>query len=301
MARARNLKPALFKNEILGVADPLLTLLFQSLWCLADKEGRLEDRPLRIKAETFPYRENIDINGYLTELQRLGFIQRYSVNGIGLIQVVNFTKHQNPHHTEKASELPSIDSQDVVLKDVSSTTDKQPLDNGEETVPLLLIPDSLLLTPDSKPSAACAAGLNADDALFDDGMLETAKPDKPKKHDYSPEFETAWAKYPKRPGANKQDAYKAWGARIKAGVSPDVMTSGVDRYARYVEAIGTQPQYVKQAETFFGPSKHYESDWTAPKQPTASPSFSGRKGGINDFGEGRNDVSRYKDVFGGRL
>ena len=104
MARARNIKPAIFKNEILGVADPLLTILFQSLWCLADREGRLEDRPLRIKAETFPYRDGLDVNGYLTELQRSGFIQRYSIGGVALIQVVNFKKHQTPHNTEKTSE-----------------------------------------------------------------------------------------------------------------------------------------------------------------------------------------------------
>lgn len=106
MARARNLKPSLFQNEVLGTADPLLTILFQSLWCLADKEGRLEDRPLRIKAQTFPYREGIDVNGLLTELERLDFIHRYDVGGLKLIQVVNFAKHQHPHHTEKDSEYP---------------------------------------------------------------------------------------------------------------------------------------------------------------------------------------------------
>lgn len=105
MARARNIKPSLFKNELLGVADPMLTILFTSLWCLADKAGRLEDRPLRIKAETFPYRDGVDINGYLTELSRLGFIHRYVVDNLSLIQIINFDKHQNPHHTEKASEL----------------------------------------------------------------------------------------------------------------------------------------------------------------------------------------------------
>lgn len=106
MARARNIKPSLFKNELLGNADPLLTLLFVSLWTLADKSGRLEDRPLRIKAETFPYRDNIDINGYLTQLVSLGFIWRYEIDGNHFIQVIEFVKHQSPHNTEKASVLP---------------------------------------------------------------------------------------------------------------------------------------------------------------------------------------------------
>lgn len=140
MARARNIKPSLFKNEVLGVADPLLTILFESLWCLADKRGRLEDRPLRIKAETFPYREGIDINGYLTELSRLEFIHRYVIDGLAIIQIVNFEKHQNPHHTEKESELAEYSTEstgcDLTVKDT--------LKNGITPADsLLLIPDSL--------------------------------------------------------------------------------------------------------------------------------------------------------------
>jgi len=33
----------------------LARLLYPGLWMLADREGRLEDRPLRIKAEILPY------------------------------------------------------------------------------------------------------------------------------------------------------------------------------------------------------------------------------------------------------
>lgn len=153
MARARNIKPSIFKNEILGVADPLLTLLFESLWMLADKEGRLEDRPLRIKAETFPYREGLDINGYLTELQRLGFIERYTVGEVALIQVVNFKKHQTPHSTEKASELPPMEVGVVDRRGSQLCSVKPPLNNESPSVNghiNVLIPDSPLLIPDSK-------------------------------------------------------------------------------------------------------------------------------------------------------
>ena len=126
MARARNIKPALFKNELLGVADPMLTILFTSLWCLADKRGRLEDRPLRIKAETFPYREGIDINVYLTELERLKFIHRYEISGLSIIQIINFDKHQNPHKTEKDSTLPEYSEESVSC----GLTVKDTLTNG---------------------------------------------------------------------------------------------------------------------------------------------------------------------------
>jgi hypothetical protein len=153
MARARNIKPSFFTNELLGTEDPMVSLTFAGLWCLADKEGILEDRPLRIKAELFPYRENLNVNGYLTVLQRLGFIHRYVVNGVGYLQVINFEKHQCPHHTEKSKKYPKY-------QDVKDLTVKSPLSDGEKQVPTRsdslihdsLIPDSLIedsLIPDS--------------------------------------------------------------------------------------------------------------------------------------------------------
>ena len=59
MARARNIKPAFFKNETLVELPVETRLLFIGLWTLADREGRLEDRPKRIKMEIYPAkREN---------------------------------------------------------------------------------------------------------------------------------------------------------------------------------------------------------------------------------------------------
>jgi len=107
VARSRNIKPSLFKNEVLGVADPLYTILFEGLWVLADREGRLEDRPLRIKAEVFPYRDKIDMGKMLDWLQTNGFIARYQVAGKGYVQILSFAKHQNPHKNEAESELPA--------------------------------------------------------------------------------------------------------------------------------------------------------------------------------------------------
>lgn len=149
MARARNIKPSLFDNEVLGVADPLLTLLFQSLWCHADREGRLEDRPLRLKAQTFPYRDGVDCDALLSELESLGFIERYAVDGLRLIQILNFRKHQNPHHTEKPSELPPPPSmreitQALALKNGAAPADSLNTDslNRKTAKPFVPAPDT---------------------------------------------------------------------------------------------------------------------------------------------------------------
>ena len=153
--RARNIKPSFFTNELLGTYDPIIQLLFAGLWCLADRDGRLEDRPLRIKAELFPYRESMDINGYLTVLERDGFLVRYRAGGMDLIQVENFVKHQAPHHTEKSRNYPppTKENQGAARECVLT-----PLNNREHQVPTRsdsLIPDSLI--PDSKTLAVAKA------------------------------------------------------------------------------------------------------------------------------------------------
>lgn len=106
MARARLLKPGFFENEDLAKMPPHGRLLFQGLWTLADREGRLHDRPAWIKGQIFAY-ENVKVDGLLAQLDAGGFIQRYEVEGARYIQVVKFEKHQSPHVREPASTIPA--------------------------------------------------------------------------------------------------------------------------------------------------------------------------------------------------
>lgn len=115
MARARNIKPGFFANENLAECEPLARLLFAGLWCLADREGRLEDRPKRIRAELLPY-DSCDADELLNQLSKQGFITRYEVDSQKLIQVNGFTKHQMPHHKEVASTFPPIPGTPAVTR-----------------------------------------------------------------------------------------------------------------------------------------------------------------------------------------
>lgn len=147
--RARNIKPGFFKNEILGAANPLYSIVFQGLWCLADKAGRLEDRPLRIHAEINPYRDGASTVQALCWLHANHFIFRYTHGNEKYIQVLNFTKHQQPHIKEQASKIPAPEICELNQDDVQA-----PDLHGANTVlaPLIpdsLIPDSLILIPDS--------------------------------------------------------------------------------------------------------------------------------------------------------
>ena len=104
--RARNIKPAFFKSDQLAQCTFAARLLFIGLWCLADREGRLEDRPARIKMEVFPADE-ADCSALLDELEGQGLIRRYAARGLRCIQIPRFFAHQKPHANEAASQLPA--------------------------------------------------------------------------------------------------------------------------------------------------------------------------------------------------
>lgn len=105
MPRIRSLKYEYFINEDLAQTSLQARLLGLGLTTLADREGRLEDRPLRIKVMLFPY-DDVRVDDALNELQSVGFLQRYIVNNQRFIRIVNFLKHQKPHPKEAASSIP---------------------------------------------------------------------------------------------------------------------------------------------------------------------------------------------------
>jgi len=143
MARARNIKPSFFLNDDLAECDPLARLLFAGLWCIADREGRLEDRPKRIKAEILPY-DNCDVDQLLSQLAKYGFILRYEVEGNRYIQITNFSKHQNPHIKEAESIIPPPSEHDTEPdKHHTSTVQEQEQHSTFPADSLILIPDSL--------------------------------------------------------------------------------------------------------------------------------------------------------------
>lgn len=159
MARSRNIKPGFFSNEYLAELSFATRLLFIGLWTEADREGRLEDRPRRLKMALFPA-DSVDVDKMLSELDGLGFIKRYAVDGVRVIQVVNWAKHQNPHVKEAKSNLPGLpEIEPSPVETVQSTVqapdknssipaDSLSLDSG------FLIPDPL--TPSQAPASARA-------------------------------------------------------------------------------------------------------------------------------------------------
>ena len=231
MSRARNIKPGFFRNADLVELPVETRLLFIGLWGLADREGRMDDRPKQIKMEVYPA-DSFDVDAMLEQLSVSGFIERYQVNENKYIQIVNFSKHQNPHRDEKPSTIPASCKHGANTVQIGLNPDS-------------LIPESLSLNPEPKHTP-----------------VEPAKRDG---LEYPELFDEAWKHYPPRQGANKRSAFKAWNARVKSGVDGVVILRGVKRYAEYCNVAGVEERYIKHANTFFGPDEHYLSDWTPPR------------------------------------
>lgn len=155
MARARNIKPSFFTNDELGDVNPLARLLFIGMWTIADFRGCFEYKPKRLKVQLLPY-DDCDIEELVTDLEKSGFISKYTVQGRQYIKALNFTKHQNPHKNEResGSEIPDIEQADQELpKNSLNNSNLQNIENNLEqdgtdrADSLNLIPDSLNLIP----------------------------------------------------------------------------------------------------------------------------------------------------------
>lgn len=136
MARSRNIKPAFFANDDLADLNPLTRLLFVGLWTVADRNGVLEDKPRKVKAQVLPY-DDADVEAMLDQLVTAGFLKRFQVKGQSYLHIPSFEKHQNPHRGEKVL-YPAPDQHDA-------STVSAPDKYGASTV---LAPDQHSASPD---------------------------------------------------------------------------------------------------------------------------------------------------------
>lgn len=130
MARIRYLKPDFFKDEDIKELPFEARLFYQGLWVQADREGRGEDRPERLKIEIMPYDE-VDAEKIMQLLAcpkkngKRPFIVRYEIDGEKYYQIINWQKHQKPHKTERDSDIPPLAKELLTVR--------QPLTNGYAT------------------------------------------------------------------------------------------------------------------------------------------------------------------------
>lgn len=221
MARSRNIKPGFYKNEELAECSVWARLIFPGLWMLADREGRLEDRPKRIKAELLPM-DAQEVEPLLVELADHGFIKRYKADGKAVIWIPNFLKHQNPHHREQPSDLPSHESPGLCVDGMQEKPEASTPFHGGQAV---LIPDSPL-----------SESLNSD-------SLNTATPDKSGER-----FGKFWLAYPKK--VAKADAKKAFDKTKADDALLARMLNALEQWKRHPDWIKEGGQYVPNPATW---------------------------------------------------
>jgi len=107
MARIRTIKPEFFTSEDIVSLTPLARLFYVSLWCEADREGRLEWKPGTFKLRYLPA-DNCDVSALGKELEGRGLIVLYEIGGKNYAEIPSFTRHQVINNRESASVLPGV-------------------------------------------------------------------------------------------------------------------------------------------------------------------------------------------------
>lgn len=258
--RARGIKPGFYENEVLGRMSPLAHLLYPYLWMECDWTGRMEYRPVRLKAKAFPYRD-ADIDKLCDELEAGNLILRYGhpLSEHWLLSVKNFHKHQNPCKKERETPSKFPPPNEDSFKYVSGTVPVRS-QNGTGTGSVPLIPDSLLLIPDIPVSAD---GGSASPPPVPE--KEKPKPDPNceailKAWGRAVEIRTDWIPQPKIPG-NKDTRNL-----LKLRASEPDFIGMLDRYVELVTALdwaeAKQITFFLRRQTFdrclsgeFGPSQ----------------------------------------------
>ncbi|EOG4614371.1 hypothetical protein ACLD9I_004006 [Pseudomonas aeruginosa] len=309
MARARNIKPGLFENEDLMELGPFDRLLFIGLWTLADREGRLEDRPRRIKVKLFPG-DDYDVDQGLAALAARGFITRYEVQEFAVIEVANFHKHQKPHGTEKDSVLPDVngfltvnergkggcvtgkkrlvhvsggaaaggDNSEPNVIDPCGTEENNvnpPLDHGSLTVAPPSDNALILRFTDSLIQDQETLGDSDESPTASDDLAGEEEPPAQARPEYSEDFNRFWSEYPRRHRSGaKKPAWKAWKARLRVGATVEELIQAAKNYHAEMAGKGNVgTEFVKLPETFIGPNDHwreYVGEPGAPRGPSGS-------------------------------
>lgn len=106
MARIRSVKPDLFLSEQVGELSMAARVMFIGLFTQADRAGRIEWAPKRLKVQLFPYDDEVDVAALVAELVAAGLARVYTTDGAWYLDLPGFQKHQRPHPKEPESSIP---------------------------------------------------------------------------------------------------------------------------------------------------------------------------------------------------
>ena len=103
--RSRIVSPAFFTDADIARLSPQAQLLFIGLLLYVDDYGNGLWLPKSIEGAVFPYTP-VDILGLLGEVQRGGFIARYTVRNTAAFKVWNFADYQTGMRYKRQTSIP---------------------------------------------------------------------------------------------------------------------------------------------------------------------------------------------------
>jgi hypothetical protein len=195
VARIRTIKPEFFTSEDIFGLTPLARLFYVSLWCEADREGRLEWKLGTLKARYLPA-DNCDISVLAQELIDMGLIVLYEVDGKKYAEIPTFVEHQVINNREAPSKIParvphaSGTRESVVKAEGKGKEGKEGSDasNDDATNPplpaspsrigeicILLRRAGVNTSPDAVSKAEWSANPKVSDIVLDDALVLAKK------------------------------------------------------------------------------------------------------------------------------
>lgn len=85
------------------------------------------------------------------------------------------------------------------------------------------------------------------------------------------EFPNFWKVYPFKKGS-RAEAEKLYHNAIKSGVPYELLNGRADAYGRYIQATRTERRFTKNATTFLGRERHWETDWDEAREQSENDS-----------------------------
>jgi len=158
MGRIRTIKPEFPQSQSMGKVSRDARLLFVLLWTLVDDSGRTRAASRMLASLLYPYDADAPklIERWLAELESVGSIYRYVVDGDDYLEICKWAQHQKIDRPSK-SKFPAPSSP---REDSTSHRERSSLDQGPRT-------------KDQDHGSVASRG------ALDDGSVKAEKPSKP--------------------------------------------------------------------------------------------------------------------------
>lgn len=117
VARIRSIHPGLTTDEAYMTMTMACKAAWPLMWTECDDRGIFEWKPIVLKARIFPA-DDVNFVEILAEMERLGCVRRYEIDGKSFGAVKNFCQYQRPKHPSYRYPTTGVDLDFIAFKEV---------------------------------------------------------------------------------------------------------------------------------------------------------------------------------------